>query len=172
MPEKTILLNAIAFVGGRQGPQDPTLENKHVELTGNLIPPLGPWERCGVIVKTITVLSDNEVSVARLQAQIEEIQKKSYTGPPAYVLPFKEGEPLPLSLDMAETMDGAVLAACTDHPAPSTSAERASRCNSKSEKGLSVSEAARVLLHWVVVPKGYWENNFSHTGFWRISSGY
>lgn len=162
--QKMVLLRELGFIGGRQGPQDPNLERKHVELTGNLLLPFGPG-RTGVIVKKITVLNDPpEADVTQLQRKLEDGQK-SYPGPPQYVISFKAWNRLPLSLDKIETLDGIWVSSCTEDREHRLSEEEAKRCNEKSEKGVSVSEAARVLSHWVVVPKDFWSNNFSHTGW-------
>ena len=162
--QKAVLLRDLSFVGGREGPQDPSLAGKHVELSGNLLLPFGPG-RTGVMVKTITVLNDvPKTDISQLQRQLAEIQK-SYPGPPQYVIHFTDWVPLPLSLDKLETVDGIAIGSCSEARMQLPSGQAEKQCSAKAEKGISASEAARVLLQWVVVPKDFWFNNFSHTGW-------
>ena len=165
-PAKTVMLNELTFMGGRQGPQNSGFDGKHVELRGTLISPLFP-ERTGVIVKTITVLSDSDkANRPWLQRQLEELQTP-YPVPPRYVVGFRNWEPLPLSLDDLETLDGIPIGGCTDARKERLSSDLSTLCDQKAESGISPSEAVRVLSEWVVVPKDFWLNNFSHTDQYR-----
>ena len=54
-PQASAQLRLLRFVGGRSGPQNPSYDGKHVELTGTLIPPFAPGG-AAVRVRTITPL--------------------------------------------------------------------------------------------------------------------
>lgn len=54
-PQATVRLEELRFIGGRTGPQDPSYDGKHVEVTGTLISPFGP-RAAGVRVRTITLI--------------------------------------------------------------------------------------------------------------------
>jgi hypothetical protein len=51
----SVQIQLLRFIGGREGPQDPRYDGKHVELTGTLVPPYGPGV-AAVRVGTITPL--------------------------------------------------------------------------------------------------------------------
>ena len=51
-----VRLERLRFIGGRDGPQDPSYVGKHVEVTGTLISPVGPGS-ARIRVRTITLIN-------------------------------------------------------------------------------------------------------------------
>jgi hypothetical protein len=163
---RTQQLKVLRFVGGRQGPKDPSSEGKHVELTGNLTAPFAGGS-AGVQVKEIKLLPAEEPATTR--ELIELLNRKTRPESPTIrsIAAFNNWEPLPLPLDTAETLDGIRLSGCgpeSHWAARHNGSKRSPPCGQTSERGVSVGEAAGVLASWVVVPQDLWFNQFSHAG--------
>jgi hypothetical protein len=142
---------------------------QHVELAGKLLPARGS-ARTGVIVKTIRLLQDgSSKDEAQLQILLHSLGKAPVPTFPLYptsILPFANWQPVPVNLDEVETIHGMQLRSCIAKSQSTPSREESSRaeqCRRKSEVTLSAEEAANVLAEWVIVPKDFWFNHFSHT---------
>lgn len=151
------VLHQLSFVGRRQGVQDPSLDGKHVELTGRLVIPFGPG-RAGVVVSAINILPGELNSTQHvIENQLGHLRRQLPPSP-QYALPIQPWEPLPLK--HVETTDGTEISRFAGEPSKPISPAR----GAQSENEISLNEAARVISEWIVVPQNYWQSNFSHTG--------
>jgi hypothetical protein len=156
--DRNTVLRQLSFVGHRQGPQDPSLDGKHLELTGRLIVPFGPG-RAGVVVSAINILSGELISTQHvIENQLGQLRRQL---PPSsqYARSSEPWKPLPLK--HVETTDGLEISGFTGQSSKTISPAP----GAQSENVIPLSEAAEVISEWIVVPQNYWRNNFSHTGF-------
>jgi len=122
--DRNTVLHQLSFVGRRQGVQDPSLDGKHVELTGRLVIPFGPG-RAGVVVSAINILP-GELNTTQhvIENQLGHLRRQLPPSP-QYAFPIQPWETLPLR--HVETTDGTEISRFTGRPSKPISAAPGAR---------------------------------------------